>query len=40
MGPNKVLSPLIKKARKMIEFKKELVAKYESGICLADLARM
>ena len=42
MGPKKVLSasPLIKKARNMIEFKKELIAKYESGVRVADLARM
>ena len=31
---------MIKKARNMIEFKKELVAKYESGVRVADLARM
>ena len=33
-------SPLIKKIRKTIEFKKELVAKYAKGIRVAELARM
>ena len=31
---------MIKKARNTIEFKKELIVKYESGVCVADLARM
>ena len=40
MGPKKVLtaSRLIRKARNTIEFKKDFVAKYESGISVADLA--
>ena len=33
-------SPLIKKAKNTIEFKQELLAKYESGVRVADLARM
>ena len=33
-------SPLIKKARNIIELKKELVAKYEIGVHVAELARM
>ena len=42
MGPKKVLSasPLIKKARNTIEFKKEPIAKYKSGVRVANLARM
>ena len=42
MGPKKVpsASPLIKKARNTIEFKKEIVAKYKSGVLVADLVRM
>ena len=42
MGPKKVTSakPLVKKTRNTIELKKELVAKYESGVRVADLAQM
>lgn len=41
MGLKKVpsASPLAKKVRNMIEFK-EIVEIYESGVCLAELARM
>ena len=31
---------MIKKTRNTIEFKKKLVAKYESGVRVADLSRM
>lgn len=42
MGPKKVPSatPKKKKLRTTIEFKKGLIAKYESGMRVADLARM
>ena len=42
MGPKKgsTVSPKKKKLRTTIEFKKELVAKYESGVRVAELARM
>nr|XP_057925930.1 tigger transposable element-derived protein 1-like [Doryrhamphus excisus] len=42
MGPKKVASDRIlsKRVRNTIEFKKELVAKYEDGVRVADLARM
>ena len=39
MGPKKIpnASLMIKKARNTIELKKKLVAKYESGVRMADL---
>ena len=42
MGPKKVpsASPLIKKTRNTIKFKKELIAKYKIGVSVAKLARM
>lgn len=42
MGPKSVpcMNPLIKKVRNMIDINKELVAKHESGVHVAYLARM
>nr|XP_053657401.1 tigger transposable element-derived protein 1-like [Cherax quadricarinatus] len=41
MGPRKAsASPLVKKVRNTIEFKKEIIEKYESGVRVTELARM